>query len=83
MAERIRLENPVKSRKRGFDDDMAPVANRGDGLWQYGWTHYGTAGQTPARLHPHSRAVEIKDGNEWIRCAAGTDTFFTRDYLSA
>ena len=53
--------------------------NPGGSPWQQGWTHYGTVGQTLARLHTQTRAGEIKDGNEWIRCAAGADTFFTPD----
>jgi len=77
------LEKASKSRQSGLGGDTDTAPDHGDGLWQYGWTHYGTAGQTPARLHLSTRAVEIKDGDEWIRCAAGTDTFFTRDYLAA
>jgi hypothetical protein len=77
------LEKTTKSRQRGLESDIDPTVNRDDATWQYGWTHYGTAGQTPARLHPCSRTVEIKDGNEWVRCAAGTDAFFTRDFMSA
>jgi len=52
-------------------------------VWQYGWTHYGTSGQTPARLHLLTRAVEIRDGGEWVRCAAGADTFFTPGFIPA
>jgi hypothetical protein len=79
MAESFHLENTEKHRKFESDGDLNWVAGSDGGLWQYGWTHYGTSGQTPARLQPHTHEVEIKDGNEWIRCAAGADAFFTRD----
>jgi hypothetical protein len=82
-AERIRLEKAAKSRQHGPDNDADPAVNHINASWLYGWTHYGTSGQTPARLHPYTREVEIKDGDEWVRCVAGTDAFFTRDYLSA
>ena len=78
-VERIRLETTVNSRARGLESRPEPGAD-GDGeLWQYGWTHFGTAGQTLARLHSLTRTVEIKDGGEWVRCAPGTDVFFTRN----
>jgi hypothetical protein len=75
MAAKSLDSGPGRGIDRAVNPDAAP--------WQYGWTHYGTSGQTPARLHPHTREVEIKDGNEWVRCASGADTFFTCDYLSA
>ena len=76
-------ENPTNRRYKGLSGKPVLMPPRGDGLWLYGWTHYGTSGQTPARLYRPTREVEIKDGDQWIRCAAGTDAFFTRDYLSA
>jgi hypothetical protein len=62
---------------------MDQALNPEKALWQYGWTHFGTSGQTRARVHSLTREVEVKDGREWVRCASGTDTFFTRDFMSA
>jgi hypothetical protein len=75
------LDKAANSREGGFAGDMDLAANCGDASWQYGWTHYGTTGQTPARLHSLTHDVEIKDGTEWIRCASGADTFFTPNFL--
>jgi hypothetical protein len=79
----MRLEKAAKSRKNGHTSGIDWTVSPGDVLWQYGWTHYGTSGQTPARLHPLTHEVEIKDGHEWIHCASGTDTFFTPGSLAA
>jgi hypothetical protein len=80
MAARIRLAKVGENRKNGFNRSLDWAVNPGAALWQPGWTHYGTAGQTLARLHTQTRAVEIKDGNEWIRCASGSDAYFTPDF---
>lgn len=77
------MENTAKSQKHEYANGMDRAVSVGDVLWQYGWTHYGTSGQTPARLHPHTREVEIKDGDEWVRCASGADAFFTPGFLAA
>jgi hypothetical protein len=74
------LKKAAKSRKRGFSNCIAWAANAGNAVWQYGWTHYGTEGQTLARLHTPTRGVEIKDGKKWIRCASGSDAYFTPDF---
>ena len=71
------MEIAAKSRKHGFNDGRDWTLNPGSALWQPGWTHYGTVGQTTARLHTMTREVDIMDGNEWVRCDAGTDVFFT------
>jgi hypothetical protein len=73
----------AKNSENGSSSGIDRAVNPGAAPWQYGWTHYGTSGQTPARLHPYTREVEIKDGDEWVRCAMGADTFFTRDFMSA
>jgi len=77
------LDHMANHRENGLENKPALAPCRSDGLWYYGWTHYGTSAQTPARLYRPTREVEIKDGNKWIRCASGSDAFFTRDFLSA
>lgn len=42
----------------------------------YGWTHYGMAGQTKARMNKETRELEIRDGKEWTRCDSGGVEFF-------
>jgi hypothetical protein len=62
----------------GIGAGRARQPNRSlDAEWLYGWTHHGTIGETVARLHKRTRALEIKDGGKWIRCFPGTDEFFT------
>jgi hypothetical protein len=75
------LAKAANSRKIEGAGAMALAAHREEVPWQYGWTHYGTTGQTLARVHTLTRQVEIKDGDEWVRCASGTDTFFTPGFL--
>jgi len=77
------LGTEAKSRQSGFSDDLDWSIDREAALWQPGWTHYGTIGQTPARLHTQTRVVEIKDRNEWIRCDSGADVFFTPDAVTS
>jgi hypothetical protein len=74
------LKIAAKSADSGASLGLDRAGSPGDALWQYGWTHYGTTGQTPARLHPLTHDVEIKDGTDWIRCASGADTFFTPNF---
>jgi hypothetical protein len=79
----MRLEKAAKSSDNGSSSGIDRAVNPGAAPWQYGWTHYGTSGQTLARLHSLTHEVEIKDGDEWVRCASGTDTFFTPGSLTA
>jgi hypothetical protein len=77
------LEKTANSRKHESAGALDQAVGSGDALWQYGWTHYGASGQTRARLHSRTRDVEIMDDVRWVRCAAGTDVFFTPGYLPA
>ena len=75
----LMAKKAAKSRKHGFSNGIDWGENPRDIMWQYGWTHYGTEGQTLARLHTSTRGVEIKDGKKWVRCASGSDAYFTPD----
>jgi len=77
------LKTMAKSRKRRSGNRLAWVVNSEDAAWRYGWTHYGAEGQTPARLHTPTREVEIRDGKKWVRCASGSDAYFTPASVSA
>jgi hypothetical protein len=53
------------------------LAHPADAVWVFGWTHFGTTGETEARMHKLTREIEIKDDGKWIRCFPGTEVFFT------
>ncbi len=48
----------------------------------YGWTHWGQAGQTKARLNRLTGELEIRDGKNWIHCHPKCLAFFTRQEVA-
>ena len=57
------------------------ITDSTENLWAYGWTHYGMAGQTRARMNKLTSEVEIKEYNKWIKCRAGCEELFTSPQL--
>ncbi len=53
--------------------DLAPA----NSSISYRWTHLGEVGQTEARLNRETGDLEIRDGEDWIRCHPDCVRFFT------
>jgi hypothetical protein len=43
----------------------------------YGWTRWGQVGQTKARVNRFTGELEVRDGENWIRCHPDCVEFFT------